>query len=221
MWVIFALLDPDPLTRLNPDPDPQPCCRLQRHPDDEQQFDRPAALLHEEHQPQQLQGYRLSEHHFSRLFFVSFTLTLLSCCLKVLFSLFSLYLFYQCHELNFSLRPGYIHAYHQMHVQSVSWHSPFKPFFRSRWGVNNNNQYNEDKAGIGATICPSEAGGWPTQPIAGRHWTNWEHNTLIKKKIKFSSYIRKFRIPNRAVAKSYMANGLLIYGEIFAHFLGY
>ncbi len=25
LWVIFALLDPDPLTRLNPDPDPQPC----------------------------------------------------------------------------------------------------------------------------------------------------------------------------------------------------
>ncbi len=27
LWVIFALVDPDPLTRLNPDtdPDPQPC----------------------------------------------------------------------------------------------------------------------------------------------------------------------------------------------------
>jgi hypothetical protein len=25
LWVIFALLDPDPLTPLNPDPDPQPC----------------------------------------------------------------------------------------------------------------------------------------------------------------------------------------------------
>ncbi len=37
------------------------------------------------------------------------------------------------------------------------------------------------------------------------------NGTLIKKKIKFSSYIRKF--------KSYVTNGLLIYGEIFAHFL--
>jgi hypothetical protein len=44
-------------------------------------------------------------------------------------------------------------------------------------------------------------------------------STLIKKKIKFSSYIRKFR--NGAVAKSYMTNGVLIYGEIFAHFLIY
>ncbi len=45
-------------------------------------------------------------------------------------------------------------------------------------------------------------------------------STLIKKKIKFSSYIRK--IQNGAVvAKSYMTNGLLIYGEIFAHFLIY
>ncbi len=35
------------------------------------------------------------------------------------------------------------------------------------------------------------------------------HSTLIKKKIKFSSYIRK--IQNGAVAKSYMTNGLFIY----------
>ncbi len=49
----------------------------------------------------------------------------------------------------------------------------------------------------------------------------WKKNTLIKKKIKFSSYIRKFRMEH-AVAKSiYMTNGLLIYGEIFAHFLIY
>ncbi len=41
--------------------------------------------------------------------------------------------------------------------------------------------------------------------------------TLIKKKIKFSSYI--LEIQNGAVAKSYMTNGLLIYGEIFAHLL--
>jgi hypothetical protein len=26
LWAIFALLDPDPLTQLNPDSDPQPCC---------------------------------------------------------------------------------------------------------------------------------------------------------------------------------------------------
>ncbi len=44
-------------------------------------------------------------------------------------------------------------------------------------------------------------------------------STLIKKKRKFSSYIRKLRMEH--VAKSYMTNGLLIYGEIFAHFLIY
>jgi hypothetical protein len=42
--------------------------------------------------------------------------------------------------------------------------------------------------------------------------------TLIKKKIKFSFYMYK-EIQSGAVAKSYMTNGLLIYGEIFAHFL--
>jgi hypothetical protein len=41
--------------------------------------------------------------------------------------------------------------------------------------------------------------------------------TLIKKKRKFS-YIYK-EIQNGAVAKSYMTKGLLIYGEILAHFL--
>jgi hypothetical protein len=42
-------------------------------------------------------------------------------------------------------------------------------------------------------------------------------DTLINKKRKFSSYIRKFRMG--AVARSYMTNGLLIYDKIFAHFL--
>jgi hypothetical protein len=37
-------------------------------------------------------------------------------------------------------------------------------------------------------------------------------DALIKKKIKFTSYIRKFRTEH-AVAKSYMTNGLLIYGD--------
>jgi hypothetical protein len=40
---------------------------------------------------------------------------------------------------------------------------------------------------------------------------------LIKKKIR--KYNKE--IQNGAVAKSYMTNGLLIYGEIFAHFLIY
>ncbi len=40
---------------------------------------------------------------------------------------------------------------------------------------------------------------------------------LIKNKIKFSSYIKE--IQSGAFANSYMTNGLLIYGEIFAHFL--
>jgi hypothetical protein len=43
-------------------------------------------------------------------------------------------------------------------------------------------------------------------------------STTIKKKIKFSSYIRKFRLEQ---LQSHMTNGLLIYGEIFAHFLKY
>jgi hypothetical protein len=42
--------------------------------------------------------------------------------------------------------------------------------------------------------------------------------TVIKKKNKFSSYKE---IQNVAVAKSYMINGLLIYGEIFSLFLIY
>jgi hypothetical protein len=43
---------------------------------------------------------------------------------------------------------------------------------------------------------------------------------LIKKKIKFSLYVYR-EIQSGAVAKSYMTNGLPIYGEIFAHFLIY
>jgi hypothetical protein len=42
--------------------------------------------------------------------------------------------------------------------------------------------------------------------------------TLIKRKSNFP-HIRE--IQSGAVAKSYMTNGLLIYGEIFAHFLIY
>jgi hypothetical protein len=42
-------------------------------------------------------------------------------------------------------------------------------------------------------------------------------DTLIKKKIKFPYK----EIQNGAVAKSYMTNGLLIYREIFGHFLIY
>jgi hypothetical protein len=42
--------------------------------------------------------------------------------------------------------------------------------------------------------------------------------TLIKNKIKFSSYIRIFRVIG---CKVIYANDFLIYGEIFAHFLIY
>jgi hypothetical protein len=42
--------------------------------------------------------------------------------------------------------------------------------------------------------------------------------SLIKKKIKLSSYII---IQKGSVEKSYLTNGSLIYGEIFAHFLIY
>jgi hypothetical protein len=39
--------------------------------------------------------------------------------------------------------------------------------------------------------------------------------TLIKKKVKFSSYIRKFRV-EQLESHSYMTNGLLIWGNICA-----
>jgi hypothetical protein len=41
-------------------------------------------------------------------------------------------------------------------------------------------------------------------------------STLIKRK---SNFLLNKEIQNGAVAKSYVTNGLLIYGEIFAHFL--
>jgi hypothetical protein len=44
--------------------------------------------------------------------------------------------------------------------------------------------------------------------------------TLVKNKIKLSSYTYK-EIQSGAVVTSYMTNDLLIYGEIFAHFLTY
>ncbi len=43
-------------------------------------------------------------------------------------------------------------------------------------------------------------------------------SALIKRKSNFPHTVSK-KIQNGAVAKSYMTNGLLIYGEIFAHFL--
>jgi hypothetical protein len=49
--------------------------------------------------------------------------------------------------------------------------------------------------------------------------TNPKYYALIKKKIKFSSYIGKFTVEQ--FAKSYMTNGFPIYGEIFSHFLIY
>jgi hypothetical protein len=65
-------------------------------------------------------------------------------------------------------RPGFIFAC-KPKALFVSRNSLLQiEFFRSRWGVKNNNQYNEDVAGTGATICPSEAGGWPTQPLDGK-----------------------------------------------------
>jgi hypothetical protein len=46
------------------------------------------------------------------------------------------------------------------------------------------------------------------------------YSTRLKKKMKFSSYMNK-EIQNGAIAKSYMTNGLLIYGQKFAHFVIY
>jgi hypothetical protein len=52
----------------------------------------------------------------------------------------------------------------------------------------------------------------------------WMYNsvvsTLIKKKRNFFFLIYR-EIQSGAVAKSYMTNGLLKYGEIFSHFLIY
>jgi hypothetical protein len=45
------------------------------------------------------------------------------------------------------------------------------------------------------------------------------HSTLMKKKTKFSIIYKESQ--KGAVAKSYMTNGLLIYDQIFAHFLIY
>ncbi len=45
--------------------------------------------------------------------------------------------------------------------------------------------------------------------------------TLIKKENQIFLIYEYKEILNRAVAKSYMTNGLLIYGEIFSHFLKY
>jgi hypothetical protein len=43
-----------------------------------------------------------------------------------------------------------------------------------------------------------------------------QYDTLIKKKTKFSSYIKE--IQKGTVAKSYMTSGLLVYDKILAHF---
>ncbi len=50
-------------------------------------------------------------------------------------------------------------------------------------------------------------------------WKFSYDSTLIKNTIKFSLIYKE--IQSGAVAKSYMTNGLLIYGVIFAHFLIY
>jgi hypothetical protein len=70
------------------------------------------------------------------------------------------------------------------------------------------------------------AGGWLAWiggKISQAHGSSLElfttKATLIKKKIKNFLICRE--IQNGAFAKSYMTNGLLIYGEIFAHFLIY
>ncbi len=46
---------------------------------------------------------------------------------------------------------------------------------------------------------------------------SFKSSTLLKKKTQIFLIYKE--IQNGAVAKSYMTNGLLIYGEIFAHFL--
>ncbi len=56
-------------------------------------------------------------------------------------------------------------------------------------------------------------GVWP--PLYSKKNTSVGVHTLVKKKENVFIYKE---IQNGAVAKSYMTNGLLIYGEIFAHF---
>jgi hypothetical protein len=56
-----------------------------------------------------------------------------------------------------------------------------------------------------------------TSMIGGSVMHMLQHSTLIKKKIKFSSYIYK-EIQSRAVAKSYMRKGFQIYEEMRKYF---
>ena len=73
-------------------------------------------------------------------------------------------------------------------------------------------------AAIGYGVLGSEAGSNIIYSLApGPAKVRRTRIALIKKKIKFS--LRW--IQNGAVAKSYMTNGLTIYGEIFVHFLIY
>ncbi len=97
-----------------------------------------------------------------------------------------------------------------------------------------------------ALMCITEGGVWQLQGVLSRRGTcggdllarpsvyssipfnrDWidrtigNYYTLIKKKIKFSSYLRKFRMEQVPSHITYMTNGLLIYGEIFLHFLIY
>jgi hypothetical protein len=56
---------------------------------------------------------------------------------------------------------------------NVSVNTIFIKFlFRPRWNVKNKGQFNEDKAESGATLCPEESGGWPTQPVSGKLYKN-------------------------------------------------
>ncbi len=54
--------------------------------------------------------------------------------------------------------------------------------------------------------CSSEAP--RPQTVSGRHYTDKKENQI---------FLLYEEIQNEAVAKSYMTNGLLIYGEIFSH----
>ncbi len=47
--------------------------------------------------------------------------------------------------------------------------------------------------------------------------TNWRGDYTEKQEKQI--FLKYKKIENGAVAKSYVTNGLLIYGEIFAHFL--
>jgi hypothetical protein len=69
-----------------------------------------------------------------------------------------------------------------------------------------------------AWAVPWDLCGGSQSPSGGHTFSSYREHTDKKENQIFLIYKE---IQSGAVAKSYMTNGLLIYGEIFAHFLIY